>query len=440
MQTPMTVDRTADVVIVGAGICGSSTALELSRSGLKVLVVDKAGGPGHGSTSASSSIVRFNYSTFDGIACSWESKFRWEAWEEYLGHRDPNGLAAFIHCGLVLIDVENIPKKRMAELFGRAGIPCESLSPTELQQLVPGIDTGRYFPPKPVDSEEFFTPAQGLVGGLYTPDAGDVDDPQLAAANLASAAQAAGASFAFRRTVSEIVKSARNWTVTLDGADKVTAPIVVNAAGPWSSAVNRMAGVGTDFTVRVGVLRQEVHQAPRPPGLAERTAPFPIIADLDLGVYIRPDSGHSLLVGGTEPECDPLEWIQNPDDFNPQATAACFEAQLLRAARRLPDLKIPNRPRGLAGIYDVASDWTPIYDRTEHSGFYVAMGTSGNQFKNAPVIGELMKTLILAVEGGHEHDYDPVGFDASITGQRINLGSFSRKRELNAESSGTVFG
>lgn len=433
-------NRTADVVIVGAGICGSSTALELSRSGLKVLAVDKAGAPGHGSTSASSAIVRFNYSTFDGIACSWESKFRWEAWEEYLGHRDPNGMAALVRCGLVFIDVESVPKKRMADLFGRAGIPCESMSPAGLQQLVPGIDAGRYSPPKPVDSEEFFAAAQGLVGGLYTPDAGYIDDPQLATANLASAAQAAGASFAFRRTVSEIVRSTRSWTVTLDGADKVTAPIVVNAAGPWSSAVNQLAGVGTDFTVRVGAMRQEVHQAPRPQGPDGRTAPFPIIADLDLGVYIRPDAGHSLLVGGTEPECDPLEWIQHPDDFNPYVTAACFEAQMLRAARRLPDLTIPNRPTGLAGIYDVASDWTPIYDRTEHPGFYVAMGTSGNQFKNAPVIGELMKTLILAVEGGHDHDQLPVGFDAAVTGQRINLGSFSRKRELNTESSGTVFG
>ena len=43
------------------------------------------------------------------------------------------------------------------------------------------------------------------------------------------------------------------------------------------------------------------------------------------------------------------------------------------------------------------ADWTPVYDRTDRPGFYVAMGTSGNQFKNAPVVGTLMRTLVDAV-------------------------------------------
>ena len=61
---------TADAVIIGAGVVGSSTALELSRRGVNVLVVDKAGGAGMGSTSASSAVVRFNYSTWEGVAAS----------------------------------------------------------------------------------------------------------------------------------------------------------------------------------------------------------------------------------------------------------------------------------------------------------------------------------------------------------------------------------
>jgi len=61
---------TADVLIIGAGIVGASTALELSRRGLNVLAVDKAGGAGMGSTSASSAVIRFNYSTWEGVAAS----------------------------------------------------------------------------------------------------------------------------------------------------------------------------------------------------------------------------------------------------------------------------------------------------------------------------------------------------------------------------------
>ncbi len=50
-----------DVVIIGGGVMGASIALELSRHGRKVVVVDKGGAAGAGSTSASSAIIRFTY-------------------------------------------------------------------------------------------------------------------------------------------------------------------------------------------------------------------------------------------------------------------------------------------------------------------------------------------------------------------------------------------
>ena len=81
----LTMQHSADAVVVGAGVIGASIALELARDGLRVLVVDRASGPGQGSTSASSAIVRFNYSTFDGVATAWESKHCWERWSAHLG-------------------------------------------------------------------------------------------------------------------------------------------------------------------------------------------------------------------------------------------------------------------------------------------------------------------------------------------------------------------
>lgn len=148
----------------------------------------------------------------------------------------------------------------------------------------------------------------------------------------------------------------------------------MNAAGPWSGVLNRLAGVGSDFAVGV-----------------------------------RP-------------------------------TAAVFEAQVTRAARRLPDLAVPNRARGVVGVHDVADDWTPIYDRTDLGGFSVAIGTSGNQFKNAPVVGQLMAELIGRAENGADHDASPVRFRAPCTGLEIDLGAFSRKRSRNTANSGTVMG
>ncbi len=61
-----------------------------------------------------------------------------------------------------------------------------------------------------------------------------------------------------------------------------------------------------------------------------------MIADLDLGTYMRAEPGNGFLVGGTEPDCDPLEWIDDPDTANPNRTVARFEAQVFRAARRFP--------------------------------------------------------------------------------------------------------
>lgn len=431
---------TSDVIVIGSGVVGASTALEMARGGHDVTVVDKAGGPGNGSTSASSAIVRFNYSTWEGVAAAWESQFRWQAWEEHLGHRDPDGLARFIRCGLVFLDVDTVPLDAMSTLFDKAGVPHERWDAGQVSQAVPGIDVGRYFPPKPVESEAFFAPADGSLGALFTPDAGYVDDPKLAATNLAHAAERAGAHFRFGRAVTEVQRTSTSWRVTLDSGEVIEAPVVVNAAGPWSTEINRLAGIGAEFTVSVTPLRQEVHHVPLPPRLGALTPSAPIIADLDLGTYLRPESDHSLLVGGTEPECDPLEWVEDPDRSDPRPSRERFEAQVHRSARRLPELAVPNRPRGIAGVYDAASDWTPIYDRTDQDGFYVAMGTSGNQFKNAPLIGSLMAALIEGVEAGYDHDAAPLDYTAPHTGHTISLGAFSRLRSPNAASTGTVLG
>jgi sarcosine oxidase subunit beta len=434
------VARTADVIIIGSGIVGASTALELSRQGRKVVVIDKAGGPGFGSTSASSAVVRFNYSTWDGVASAWESRFRWEEWEDHLGFRDPTGMASFVRSGLAFLDVDLIPRERMTSMFDRADIPYELWDAAALAAKVPGIDAGRYFPPKPVGSDAFFDDATSTLGAVFTPDAGYIDDPQLAAANLAHAAESLGAEFLFRTTVTTITELDSTWKIGLGDGDEIHAGTVVNAAGPWSTQLNAMAGVGGDFTIEVAPMRQEVHHVPLPSSLTTLDGPIPILADVDLGTYIRADSTHSLLVGGTEPDCDPLEWITDPDESNPRPTLERFEAQVFRAARRLPDLAVPNQPRGVAGVYDAASDWTPIYDKTDKAGFFVAMGTSGNQFKNAPLIGDLMSTVIHGVEDGHDHDATPLSYTAPHTGHRIDLGSFSRRRQINEDSSGTVMG
>jgi glycine/D-amino acid oxidase-like deaminating enzyme len=432
----------ADAVVIGAGVIGASIALELAKTGRRVVAVDKLAGPGRGSTSSSSAIVRFNYSTFDGVATAWESKHHWENWAEHLGGgAGGEPLARFRRTGLVMLDVPLVPRHRVLALFEQVGIPYEVWDAATLPVRVPGLDPGRFWPPKRLEDEAFWAEPGGTLGGFYTPDAGFVDDPQLAAINLAEAAHLRSVMFLFHRALTHVHRSGgRVIGVELADGQRIDAPVVVNAAGPWSYALNRAAGVGADFTVSVRPMRQEVHHVPAPPGFNHGDQLGPVIADLDLGTYLRGTPGDGLLVGGTEPECEPLQWLDDPDDVNPYPSLSLFEAQVTRAARRFPGLRVPVAPRGIAGVYDVASDWTPIYDRTSLDGFYVAIGTSGNQFKNAPLVGRFLAAIVNAVEDGHDHDADPLRYVGEYTGVEINLGSFSRKREVNSSSSGTVMG
>lgn len=94
---------------------------------------------------------------------------------------------------------------------------------------------------------------------------------------------------------------------------------------------------------------------------------------------------------------------------------------------------------GLAALYDVSEDWVPLYDKSDLPGFFMACGTSGNQFKNAPLAGQFMKAIIDAEAAGIDHDKTPVQFPGARTGRTINLGAFSRRRE-KSETSGTVMG
>jgi glycine/D-amino acid oxidase-like deaminating enzyme len=431
----------ADAVVVGAGVIGSSIAHQLARAGRRVVVVDKGGGVGHGSTSASSAIVRFTYSTFDGVATSWEALHIWKSWAEHLDcGPDGSPLARFVRTGMVLLDAPPVDMDRLQRLLAAVGVPHERWDDTMLRARLAGIDTGRYWPPKAISDDAFFDHPSGQLGALYTPDAGYVDDPQLAAQNLADAAVRHGTEIRLRVAVVGLTTSGgRVSSVLLSDGSRIATPVVVNAAGPWSGALNRLCGIGDEFTIAVRPLRQEVHQIPINGAISPGPEGLPAIADLDLGGYTRPAPSGMLLVGGTEPECDPLEWLEDPDAANPLATAERFEAQVLRAVRRLPGLGMPPKPSGIAGVYDVADDWTPIFDRTDVDGFYVAIGSSGNQFKNAPLIGLLMAELIRQVEAGHDHDREPVTFRAEHTGTTIDLGSFSRKRAVIA-STGTVMG
>ncbi len=428
-----------DVVVIGAGVIGGAVALELAKAGRSVVIVDKGSAAGAGSTSASSAIIRFSYSTHDAVLMAWESALIWENWADYLGAIDPDGMAKFIRTGYLVYRTAGYDGESVRVIWDDLKIPYEILSADQLRKKFPALDANSYWPPKRIDDPAFGDDAVGELSGLYDPLSGFMDDPMLAAHNLINAAKVLGAQTRFKEEVVSIDKDGSQVTgVTLASGERIEAAIVVNAAGPHASKINKIAGVLDEMNIRHRPLRQEVYVAPAPNGFKLEDN-VPVVADLDTGIYFRPHLGGTINLGGTEPACDDLHWIDDADDWREETTVEIWETMMLRLARRMPDFGVPVSPSGIGALYDATDDWVPIYDRSSLDGFYMACGTSGNQFKNAPMAATFIRLLIEAAEAGQDHDDDPISYIGPRSGRAINIGAFSRLREVQ-NTSGTVMG
>jgi sarcosine oxidase, subunit beta len=208
-------------------------------------------------------------------------------------------------------------------------------------------------------------------------------------------------------------------------------------AGPHSAKVNHMAGLTGTMNINTRALRHEVPHVPMPPDHDPETQSM-VTSDSDIGAYTRPASGAQLLIGSEDPPCDQRQWV-DPDDYDRHVTDQ-GRVQVMRVAQRFASLGIPNQVGGVVDLYDVSDDWIPIYDRSDLAGFYLAIGTSGNQFKNAPVAGKLMAHLIETCENGHDHDASPVRFKMEHVARDLDIGFYSRNRKINRDSSFSVLG
>jgi sarcosine oxidase subunit beta len=369
-----------------------------------------------------------------------ESYFYWLDWKKYIGVPDPNGMALYVNTGcLVTKNEKNHYLKNVMSSLEALNVAYEELTPDQVKKFLPFVDIRQYGPPVVADDPRFGQPTGDAIGGaIYVPESGLCNDPQLACHNQQIAAEAAGGEFLFNAEVMDILKKdGRAAGVKLADGTEIEAPIVVNVSGPHSFKINEMAGVLDGMKIKTRALKQEVCHVPAPVGV-DYQVQGTIISDGDIGCYSRPEVGNHVLIGSEDPACDQLEWV-DPDDYDKDFSYQ-YRTQVLREAQRIPELAIPQQQKGLVDLYDVTDDWLPIYDKSDLPGFYMAVGTSGNQFKNAPVAGKLMAELIEKVEAGHDHDKDPFKFYMKFTRRECNIGFFSRNREVNPDSSYSVIG
>ena len=429
-----------DAIIIGAGVIGAAVGYELAKKGWKTLNIDRNPVAGYGSTSASCAIIRVHYSTYDGTALAYEGFSYWQNFRDYLEAGPEETLAKFVQCGCMVYKVD--ANNKMETIMARArdlGVPFEEWTPEQIKEHLPFVDTSRFTPARSLDDPDFGKKAGGeIYGAVHFPTAGYVNDPQLSAQNIAAAAARKGGQFLYNASVAEILKEGGCAVgVKLSDGREIRAKVVVNVAGPHSAKVNDMAGVTDGFNIKTAALKQEVSHVPAPPGFDYEKLGY-VISDSDISVYSRPEQGNHVLIGSEDPECDPRIFV-DPDDWDDSFTDQ-WKVQVYRQAQRYPTLPVTTPVRGVTALYDASDDWIPIYDKTDLPGFYVAIGTSGNQYKNAPVAGKLMAHLIEACEAGHDHDAAPLDFQLENIGRTVSLGFYSRKRAINTESSMSVLG
>ncbi len=430
-----------DAIIIGTGVIGAAIAFEMSKAGWKTLSLDRNAQVGHGSTAGSCAIIRMHYSTLDGTAFAWEGYHYWRDWANYLGLPDTADLAQFRETGCLVVKTEangflEKHKKYSAEL----DCPFEEWTPERITERLPIYSLDSFAPARRMDDPEFGQPnGDRIQGAVFWPKAGYVTDPALSAQNLMDAAKLHGAEVRTGADVREILsQQGRVAGVRLASGEEIHAKVVVNVAGPGSAFVNEMAGVLGDMTIRTRPLRQEVVHVPAPEGF-DFESQGTIVSDSDIALYCRPEHGNHILIGSEDPACDPHQWCEDDVSYNHDFTDQ-WTTQAMRYAQRVPSLGIPSRTRGVVDLYDASTDWIPIYDKSSLPGFYMACGTSGNQYKNAPIAGKMMAALIDYVEGVADHDEKPMQFELPYIGRTINTGFYSRKRPVNTDSSFSVLG
>jgi sarcosine oxidase subunit beta len=437
----MSSSKSYDAIIIGAGVIGASVAFEMAKKGWKTLSIDKGPEAGYGSTSGSCAIIRTHYSTPQSCALAYESWHYWDKWDDYLGVTDEHGMVEYKNTGcIVMKSHHNNNLKVVCDTMEELGCPFEPIDADEVSKRVPGTDLRKFDPAKSIEDDAFGEPTGGeLEGGVFFPLAGYVSDPKLSAHNVQRAAEAHGSEFMFNSEIVEIRKeNGRVAGVVLKDGAQINSSVVINVGGPHSSIINRMAGVEEGMNISTRALRHEVAHVPAPADIDFGNGGF-VLSDSDISCYSRSEVGNNILIGSEDPPCDEKEWVDDPDDYNTEFTNQ-NKTLAMRLAQRMPELRIPEQALGVVALYDVADDWMPIYDKSDLPGFYMACGTSGNQYKNAPVAGKIMATIVEACEAGRDHDEDPITFKLEHIGYDLPLSTFSRKREINPDSSFSVIG
>ena len=379
----------ADVVVIGGGIIGSAIAYQLATRHIgRIIVVERAAGPGEGSTGTSSSIVRTLYTRPETVRLALHGQNAYRDWAEFTGIEEPR--SRFNSAGMLwMMGYSKSEAAAARDRVHSQGGRVEVLDAAGVRARFPALSTCG----APFDLTGRIPHECGeLEVALLEPDAGFAD-PTGANQDLIEAARREGAEVQFRSEVRGVRTDGKKVS-GLDLADgrTIRTPLIVNAAGPWCNRLNDMAGVRLGWTI--SPTRVQVAYRLRP---AEIPGPIPVVADSASGIYFRPEaSGRRILFGSVLAE-DEKERV-DPDHFKTGADAPFLDSKIHALHHRIPDLPHRGSVTGIAGLYAInEEDVHPVLGPTALEGWWVANGFSGHGFKLAPMIGSMIAQSITGI-------------------------------------------
>jgi len=356
-------NSTTDVVVIGGGIMGTSSAFRLAERGLKVTLVEKTFLAG-GSTGRSSAIVRQHYSNELTARMALYSLRLFQNFSEVVG-----GECGFRPIGFVVLasakDREGL-EANVAMQRG-VGINTRLLSTEELREVAPGMAEA------------------DAVAAAYEPEGGYAD-PSLTVNSFGAAARQYGAVILQETEVTGVKMAGGRVQGVVTTRGEIAAGAVVNTAGPWGARVARLAGVEAP----IQPCRVQVSFFTPPPD--DKPAPH-VFVDFPNVTYFRPETGGMTLVGSVD--ASEANNHADPDHYNERVDFEFVADTGARLARRFPCMERGASRGGYAAIYDITPDWHPVIDEVPPgSGFFVAAGHSGHGFKLGPAVGVMVAGLV----------------------------------------------
>jgi glycine/D-amino acid oxidase-like deaminating enzyme len=354
---------TADVVVIGGGVMGTSIAFNLARRRAgRVILLEKAT-VCSGTSAKSSAIVRTHYTTRPTAQMALLARGIFERWADEVG-----GESGFVRTGMLFMGPPDSRDRveRTLRMNQEVGIEASLIGPEDVRQISPHLRV-------PEGAAVVWEPRSGY------------GSPHEVASSFARRFTELGGELRQSTPVTAIDTRGGQVRGVRTPRGEIAAGHVVIAAGPWAGPVGRLAGLDLPVTPSresIVTLRPTFDWSPV----------HPVTGDLVNEVYLRPETGGLILVGNTRDTIVPGD----PDHYEDRPGADHTTEILTRLAHLMPGVATAAITGGWSGMYEVSPDWNPIMGTAiGTAGLHYAVGFSGHGFKLSPVVGILMAEQVL---------------------------------------------